>query len=97
MPFLHTQQPRSKQLVHSNHPLSNPFQQPPPAQQYPLFIMPKAYTYFNMQQMIAAQVPADIYHFELYPRWFRKQGSKIGSVEKLELLKEVEGMLIHII
>lgn len=52
--------------------------------------MPEAFTYYDMQRMIAAQVPAGRYYLELHPRWFRKQSSAIPTVQNPELLSGLE-------
>lgn len=50
--------------------------------------MPEAITYYDMQRMIAAQVPADIYHLDVHQRWFRDDKSRIPTIKDGELLEE---------
>lgn len=50
--------------------------------------MPEAFTYYDMQRMIAAQVPAGTYTLEVHEQWFRASTSKIPTIRDGELLEE---------
>ncbi|KAH8151179.1 uncharacterized protein LAJ45_04881 [Morchella importuna] len=45
--------------------------------------MPEAFTYFDMQRMIAAQVPSGVYYLEVHWRWHRKDNKTIRDQQLL--------------
>lgn len=50
--------------------------------------MPKAFTYYDMERMIATQFPAGTYTLEVHEQWFRANTSKIPTMRDGELLEE---------
>lgn len=50
--------------------------------------MPEAFTYYDRQRTIAAQVPAVTYTLEVHEQWFRANTSTIPTIWDGELLEK---------